>query len=377
MKPSPALLKTYATYPFQLVRAEGDMVFSADGRGFVDFYGGHCVCLTGHGHPKVADAVGAMAHEFWFYSTAAEIPVRERAARKLVDFAPEHITRVFFCNSGAEANDNALKLAVMLTGRKKFVAFDGAFHGRSAWCLAVNDTPKLSAPFAGMLPDVIRLPFGDVEALAKVDLSQVAAVILEPIQSTAGIVTASHEWFRFVEQSCRKSGAFLIFDEVQTAMGRLGAPFAAQFYGVAPDIMTTAKGIASGFPMGALLLPEHVASALKPGDMGSTFGGGPMACAALDATLDVVAEEGLVARAARLSGMIKGALAGTCVTRVRGEGLLLGLEVPGKAAALKQHLEESGILVGSSSNPDVLRLMPPLVIRERSVELLAEAIRAF
>jgi len=202
-------------------------------------------------------------------------------------------------------------------------------------------------------------------------------VIVEPIQSMAGCSTASRQWFQALAEKCRREGAFLIFDEVQTGMGRLGAPFAAQFYGVAPDMITLAKGIASGVPMGGLLMSADIARALKPGDLGSTFGGGPLACAALLATLEVIRSEDLMANAARQAGRIRAALAGSIVTEVRGEGLLLGLKVGAQAGALKKQLQEQRILVGGSSAAEVLRLMPPLTVSDAAVDTLAAAIRGF
>lgn len=372
-----ALLATYAAWPFALVRAHGDRLWDADGNEYVDLYGGHCVCATGHSHPDVVAAVRAQAETFFFYSAAAEIPVREEAARKLVDFAPDGVERVFFCNSGAEANENALKAAVFATGRKRFVAFDGAFHGRTLLALAVTGEEKYRAPFDGMLASVTHLPFADAEALEAVDLSDVAAVIVEPIQSMAGVRTAPQAWFRRLRARCDAAGALLVFDEVQTAMGRLGAPFAADHYDVLPDVITTAKGVASGFPMGATLFTGPVAAALGPGDLGSTFGGGPLACAALAATVDVIRRDRLADRATRLGDHIAREAVRGPVTGVRGAGLLLGLVVPGRAGPLKKFLLERRILVGGSGDPDVLRLMPPLTIEERSVDALMDALRAF
>jgi acetylornithine/succinyldiaminopimelate/putrescine aminotransferase len=193
----------------------------------------------------------------------------------------------------------------------------------------------------------------------------------------AGVSTASAGWFEALADKCRREGALLIFDEVQTGMGRLGQPFAAQFYGVTPDLLTLAKGIASGVPMGALLMSEAVARALKPGDLGSTFGGGPLACAALLATLDVIRSEGLMQNAARQAGRIRAGLQDSCIREVRGEGLLLGLKAGPKAAALKKYLQEQHILVGGSSDPEVLRLMPALCVSDTEVDRVLAAIQAF
>jgi acetylornithine/N-succinyldiaminopimelate aminotransferase len=375
--PVPALLPTYAPYPFPLTGGSGERVSDAAGRDYLDFYGGHCVVATGHSHPKVVAAVAEQAEALIFYSAAARLPVRDAAAQALVDFAPTHMASVFFCNSGAEANESALKLAAQLTGRACFTAFKGAFHGRTTLALAVTDSPSLKRGLESLLAPVDFLLFGDMRTLEAADFSKSAAVIVEPIQSMAGVSTASREWFAALAEKCRREGALLIFDEVQTGMGRLGQPFAAQFYGIEPDFITLAKGIASGVPMGALLMTAHIARSLKSGDLGSTFGGGPLACAALLATLDVICTEGLMANAAAQAQRIRAGLKGSVITEVRGEGLLLGLKAGAYAASLKKRLQEQRILVGGSSDPEVLRLMPPLNISTAAVDSLLAAIREF
>lgn len=376
-----ALLPTYTPYPFSLLRGAADQVFDESGQAYWDFYGGHCVCATGHAHPEVVKAIADQAARLLFYSTAARLPVRDAAAEALVAFANEGLEQplasVFFCNSGAEANENALKVAAKLTGRTRFTAFQGGWHGRSTLALSVTDDPKLRQGLEAFLAPVEFLPFGDEAALAAADLSQSAAVILEPIQSMAGIRTAPTSFFRKLREACDASGCLLIFDEVQTGMGRLGTPFAAGFVGVTPDLLSSAKGLASGVPMGALLMTAAVAQALKPGDLGSTFGGGPLASAALLATLRVIQDESLMARARVAAERIRQGLSGTVVTRVEGEGLLLGLRVPGAAAALKAHLQDHGILVGGSGDPEVLRLMPPLNLSEAALEALLAAVHAY
>lgn len=372
--PIPALLPTYAPYPFPLVRGEGDRVFDDAGQAWWDFYGGHCVCATGHSHPAVVKAVAEQAATLLFYSAAAALPVRDEAAERITAFSG--MDSVFFCNSGAEANENALKMALLLTGRKHLGAFDGGWHGRTLLALSVTDDPKITQPYADQLVPTLRTPFGDFKALAAADFSDVAGVIVEPIQSMAGIKTASREWFQALRAKCDAAGTLLIFDEIQTGMGRLGTPFAAQFYGVRPDFMTSAKGLASGVPMGALLMTAKVAAKLKSGDLGSTFGGGPLACAALIATVEAITTEGMLANAAAAAASLRQELVGSVVTEVLGEGLLLGLRCA-HAAALKKHLLAKHILVGGSSDPTVLRLMPPLNLSDEALDALIAAIHAF
>ena len=372
--PIPALLPTYAPYPFPLVRGEGDRVFDDAGQAWWDFYGGHCVCATGHSHPSVVKAVADQAATLLFYSAAAALPVRDEAAERITAFSG--MDSVFFCNSGAEANENALKLALLLTGRKHLGAFDGGWHGRTLLALSVTDDPKITQPYADQLVPTLRVPFGDLAALSAADFSDVAGVIVEPIQSMAGIKTASREWFQALRAKCDATGTLLIFDEIQTGMGRLGTPFAAQFYGVRPDFMTSAKGLASGVPMGALLMTAEVAAKLKGGDLGSTFGGGPLARAALIATVEAITGEGMLANATAAAARLRRELAGSVVTEVLGEGLLLGLRCA-PAAALKKHLLARHILVGGSSDPTVLRLMPPLNLSDAALDALIAAIHAF
>jgi acetylornithine/N-succinyldiaminopimelate aminotransferase len=375
------LLQTYVPFPFPLVRGQGDRVFDNAGGHYFDFYGGHCVCSTGHAHPHVVAAIARQAKKLLFYSTAADIPVRQEAAEALICFANSDgepcLASIFFCNTGSEANENALKLAAKLTGRSRFAAFEGGWHGRGMLPLSATDDRKLSEAYAPFLVSCARLKWNDEAQLDAFDFTQVAAVILEPIQSMAGIRVATPSFIAKLRNVTAAAGALLILDEVQTGMGRLGQPYAAGKYRVRPDLLTTAKGLASGVPMGALLMTEEIADSLKPGDLGSTFGGSPLACAALLATLDVIRDERLMARAVIAEAQIRQSLAGSCVTDVSGAGLLLGLRAPSDASALKQHLQQKGILVGSSADPEVLRLMPPLNLTDEAIAALAHAVHEF
>ena len=379
--PIPALLPTYTPYPFPIVRGEGDRVFDDQGHEYFDFYGGHCVCSTGHSHPRVVEAVSRQAQSLIFYSTAADLPVRTRAAQGLLEFAnsaqPSGLASVFFCNSGAEANENALKVAAQLTGRTRFAAFRGGWHGRTTLALSVTDDPKITVGLESFLAPCDRLPLNDLAALDGFDFSATAAVILEPVQSMSGIRPATPAFLRKLRERTRADGCLLIYDEVQTGVGRLGHPYVAGLHGVQPDLVTSAKGLASGVPMGALLMSAGTAAALKPGALGSTFGGGPLASAALTATLQVILEEGLMPKTLILEDMIRQGLKGTAVSEVVGTGLLLGLKVPGGAARLKAFLQQRRILVGGSGDPEVLRLMPPLNLSLVAVSALLDAVHAF
>lgn len=374
----PALLETYAAFPFLLERGSADRVYADDGTEYIDFYGGHCVTLTGHSHPRVVAAISAQASQLLFYSAAARLSVRQRAAEALIAFlGGAGLSSVFFCNSGAEANENALKLAIKQTGRNRVLSFDGGWHGRTLLALSATDDPKITEPYAAVLAPHARIPFASDEALEATDFTQYAAVLVEPIQSMSGIRCASPAWFRRLRERTREAGTWLIFDEIQTGLGRLGAPSAAEFYSVQPDALTLAKGLASGVPIGATVLNAERAAAVRAGDLGSTFGGGPLAMAALLATLDVVRDEQLMAAAARAGARLKASLIGAAVDTVVGEGLLLGLQTRTPAAALKAHLYAHRILVGASGDSHVLRLMPCLNISESALAALESAIHAF
>ncbi|HJV90575.1 MAG TPA: aspartate aminotransferase family protein [Holophagaceae bacterium] len=372
----PALQPTYAPFPFEMASASGEVIWDPEGNDWLDFYGGHCVASTGHCHPEVVEAIRAQAGKLLFYSTAGRLAIREEAAEALVTFA-SGMASVFFCNSGAEANESALKLALQLTGRKRLAAVQGGWHGRSLLALSVTDDAPLHQGLESVLHHARMLPFGDQAALETVDFSELAAVILEPVQSMAGCRVHPLGWLRRLREKCTAAGTLLIFDEVQTGFGRLGHPFAFHAFGVQPDLVTCAKGIASGVPMGALLMSAAVATQVRPGMLGSTFGGGPLACAALLATLKVIQAEGLCSRAGALEMKLRTGLQGSTVQAVAGQGLLLGLHVGAAAKALKDHLQARRILVGGSHDPAVLRLMPPLTLSEPAVETFLEAVHAF
>ena len=294
-----ALFQTYPPFPFELSHAAGDVVYASDGRQWFDWYGGHCVAATGHSHPRVVEAIARQAQRLLFYSTAGEMAIRHQAADALLDFAAGvGLARVFFCNSGAEANENALKIAHKLTGRPRLLAIEGGWHGRTLGCLAVTDDPRITTPYADWLAPADRLRLNDLAQLAHTDFSAYAAVILEPIQSMSGIRAAAPNWLKELTRRAQQAGCLVILDEIQTGVGRLGYPYAAHAYGIAPDLITSAKGLASGMPIGAVLMNGKVAAGLQASDLGSTFGGGPLACAALLATLQVLQDEALSTHAA-------------------------------------------------------------------------------
>jgi acetylornithine/succinyldiaminopimelate/putrescine aminotransferase len=367
---------TYDHLPLAVERGEGCRVFDSGGEAWLDFYGGHAVALTGHCHPRVVEALREQAGRLLFYSNAVYSGVRARAARALVEAAPEGVSRVFFCNSGAEAVEAALKTARTATGRPGVVALREGFHGRTLGALSATGLGKYR-DYGGPVLPADFVPFGDLAAAEAAVGPSTAAVILEPIPSMGGVRVAPAAYYRGLRRLCDERGALLVFDEVQTGLGRTGRMWAGDHFGVRPDLHALAKGIASGVPCGAVLFREGVAARVKAGDHGSTFGGGPLACAALLATLAVLREEGLVARAAASGEALRrGALAIPGVREVRGLGLLLAIACEAPAKAVLARLRERRVLASSvPSDPSAVRLLPPLVAGPAEVEEFLAALR--
>jgi predicted acetylornithine/succinylornithine family transaminase len=366
-----AQLGTYAKLPLVAVRGEGIMLYSADGKPYYDFYGGHAVTLTGHCHPRVVAAIQEQAAKLIFYSNIVYNDVRARYTERLIEAAPEGFGQVFLCNSGAEANETALKLSRKFTHRPTIVALEGAFHGRTMGALAMTHNPKYRVGFGPMMPGVEFAPYGDLDALSEMMNDQVAAVILEPIQSIAGVRMMPAEYYRALRELCDRWGALLIFDEIQTGLGRTGTMWVGEHWGVIPDIITLAKGIASGVPMGATLISSRIAETVKLDEHGSTFGGGPLVCAAALATLELIIDEDMPAHAAAMGQLMKDKLSKLPhVTEVRGLGLLLGLCLDKPAKDVQTELFNRGIITGTSADPNVLRIMPPMVVTPADIDHL-------
>lgn len=371
--PHTALVDTYAQLPLDIVSGRGSVLRDRSGRDYWDFYGGHCVALLGHSHPAITLALAEQAVRLAFYSNVLPLEIRTRAAEQLCAFTPNGLDRVFFCNSGSEANENALKLAIQQSGRTRIAATTGGWHGRTLLALSATTDEKLTRPLSGVLVDCVKLRTNDSADLQRLDDS-VAAVIVEPIQSIAGIVPLSANYLRALRQRCDEVGALLIYDEIQTGFGRLGRPFAAGDFGVTPDMMTLAKGIANGVPMGAVVMNDRVADRTKLNDLGSTFGGGPLACAAMIAMLETLAKEQLVARAGDLEAAMRSALIVGPVTEIRGRGCLLGLRTAVPAKQVQQALLSRGFITGTSADPSILRLMPPLTLPLEAIDALRSAL---
>jgi acetylornithine aminotransferase/acetylornithine/N-succinyldiaminopimelate aminotransferase len=367
---------TAARLPLTLERGEGVWVWDDEGNRYLDLYGGHAVALAGHSPPSVARAIAEQAQKLLFYSNAVYSPVRARAAARLVSLAPANLKKVFFVNSGAEANENALKIARKWRGRRRIVTFRGSFHGRTAGAMSVTGLAPYDRQHKETVPGTVYCRWGDADEVDAALDGDTAGVILEPVQSLGGVRVADKAFVQRVAALCRARGAALIFDEVQTAVGRAGTPFVAQYYGVEPHLISTAKGIASGVPCAALLVDEGLAETVGGNDYGTTFGGGPLAMAALEATLALVEEKRLWENAARVSAHVferfsrmKG------VVEVRGLGLLLGIQIDRPAKKVRDILmKEDRILVGTTSEEQTLRLLPPLIVTEEEIDLFATAL---
>ena len=374
--PSPHLLPVYAQMPVRPVSGRGSWLFDEDGREWLDAYGGHAVASTGHCHPHVVQAIGQQAATLLFYSTAVPHPNRERLADRLAALCPDPLSRVFFCNSGAEANENALGIARRHTGRQAIVSLRGGWHGRTAATLAITDGAKYEdgARRAGV-PLSRKVPVDDVAALDAAVDDTIAAVVMEPVQGLAGARDLSVEFLRAARRLCDARGALLAFDEVQCGVGRCGAFTAAEAYGVVPDVLTLAKGLASGLPIGAVMTTPAIGDRLAVGDLGSTFGGGPVPCAAALATLDVIERENLIANAVEVGDYIRAGALALGIPAVTGRGLLVGLRLGRPAVPVQRALFERRVLTGTASDPEVLRLMPPLSFNRREADLLLGALR--
>lgn len=366
-------IPTYAKHPIAAVRGQGCYLWDADGRRFLDFYGGHCVTPLGHCPPTVVAAIKKQADTLVFYSNVVYSPVRARAAETIVRLSPAGLEKVYFCNSGTEANETALKLARKFTGRSRVVAFENGFHGRTLGSLAVTWADKYRAPYANVLPPTDFAPLNDVDAVA--DLlrnGDVAAVILEPIQSMAGMIEASSEFVSELRTLCDATATLLIFDEVQTGVGRTGTFSISEQLGVVPDMITMAKSLGAGVPVGAVLVTDTVAGSVSFGDQGSTFGGGMLAMAAVEATLSTIETEGLMRRATEVYDMLHVALVDR-VAEMLGRGCLIGIKLDRPVGGVIDSLREQGVLVGSSSDPQVMRLMPPMNTPGAALEEFVEA----
>lgn len=373
-------LTNYKKLSLAVERAAGCWVETTDGERYLDLYGGHAVAATGHCHPRVVAALQEQAGRMLFYSNLVYSSVRAEAAERLVGCAPAPLAKAFFCNSGTEANENAMRLARLATGREKIITFSGGFHGRTADAISATALGKYRELGRPNVPGHLFAEFGDARSVEKIADETVAAVMLEPIQSMAGVREAKEYFFRALRRLCDERGMLLIFDEVQTGVGRTGDWFFAGSTaadGVVPDVVTLAKALGSGVPVGACLTTKAVASKIKENDLGTTYGGGMLAMTAVTATIESIEADGMMANAARMESYLRRRLRGIeAVAAVRGRGLLLGVEFNEPIAArVTEALLAKRIITGTSSDARVLRLLPPLCVSESELDLFVEAIK--
>jgi len=371
------LFDVYPLYDIEPVRAREVYLWDKNGVQYLDFYGGHAVISIGHGHPHYVGKLTAQLDHLGFYSNSVQIPLQKELAAMLGELSGYHDYQLFLSNSGAEANENALKLASFHNRRKLVIAFNGAFHGRTSAAIAVTDNPKIRAPL-NENHEVIFLPLNDETALQHAfQRDNICAVIIEGIQGLAGIRLPEPQFLQKLQNLCEQSGALLILDEVQSGYGRSGKFFAHQFAGIRPDLITVAKGMGNGFPVAGLLInPKFKAS---PSLLGTTFGGNHLACAAAVAVLEVIAQEKLIENSVKMGDYLLSELQKIKkgVKEVRGRGLMIGVELEFASDAVrKKLLFEHRIFTGSSHDPNTIRLLPPLTLKQEHADRFLESFGA-
>src|SRR6266853_2528666 len=369
-------LATYKKMPVVAERGEGVWVYASSGDSYLDLYGGHAVAATGHCHPHIVAAIREQSAKLLFYSNLVYSEARARAAEKLVAIAPASLTKAFFCNSGTEANENALRMARMATGRENIITFSGGFHGRTADAISATFLGKYREIGKPNVPGHLQAEFGKIESVRGLADDSVAAIMLEPIQSMAGVRMAGSEFYQALRGLCDERGIVLIYDEVQTGVGRTGDWFfagSAASDRVVPDIITLAKALGSGVPVGACLVSEKIASHIKENDLGTTFGGGMIAMAAVTATLEAIEDDGMLENVRQIEAYLRERLKEIeQVVNVHGRGFLLGLEFADSAKPIHEALLEHKIITGTSSDPRVLRLLPPLCLQREEVDVFVD-----
>ena len=367
---------TYAKMNIAVETGKGSWVETSDGEKYLDLYGGHAVCATGHAHPIVVEALKAQAEKVLFYSNLVYSEVRAKAAEKLVSIAPDSITKAFFCNSGTEANENAMRMARFATKREKVITFSGGFHGRTADAISATFLGNYRNLGKPNVPHHVCAEFGDIESVRALADAETAAIMLEPIQSMAGVTEAAPKFFRELREICNEHGIVLIFDEVQTGIGRTGNWFFSGSEladGVEADIITLAKSLGSGVPVGACLVNECISDVIKTNDLGTTFGGGMLAMAAVSATIEAIETDEMRSNIAEIEMYLRERLKEIEEVKIlRGKGGLLGIEFYENCKPIHAKLLENKIITGTSSNPNVLRLLPPLCVKKAEIDLLVD-----
>lgn len=369
------LFNVYPLYDLEPVSASGTYVYDKSGRRILDFYGGHAVISIGHSHPHYVKMIQEQIEKLGFYSNSIQNPLQQELANKLGELSGLDDYELFLVSSGAEATENALKLASFHTGRNRILAFDGAFHGRTSAAVNVTDNESIKAPINKNFP-VTFLPLNDLNAVKReLEKGDVAAIIIEGVQGVHGIYVPEPAFLEALPDLCHANGAVLILDEVQSGYGRTGKFFAFQHSSVQPDIIAMAKGMGNGFPIGGVLI--HPSFEAKSGMLGTTFGGSHLACAAGIAVLDVMKAENLLANATEMGAYLMEELAATGLfTEIRGYGLMIGLQMTEPIGPLrKQLLFEQNVFTGSSKDPNTIRLLPPLNVTKEQCDALVKAFK--
>lgn len=375
------LFNVYPINPINIVKAEGSTVWDAEGNEYLDLYGGHAVISIGHTHPHYVKTITAQLNNIGFYSNSIEIPIQKQLAQQLGEVSGKTDYTLFLCNSGAEANENALKLASFHTGRKKIIAFDKSFHGRTSLAVAATDNPAIVAP-VNQTDNIVFLPFNDEESLSAAFAEygdEIAAVIIEGIQGVGGIREASVSFLRLIRSLCDQYGSVYIADSVQCGYGRTGDFYSHDYAEVEADIYSMAKGMGNGFPIGGIAIaPKFNASY---GLLGTTFGGNHLACAAAVAVLDIIKHDNLLANAASVGAYLIDELKKfDKVQEVRGRGLMIGIDLPTELAHVKKDLLSKNRIFTGEAKPNVIRILPALnitkEIADRFLTALDERLKA-
>lgn len=368
------LFNVYSLYPIEPVRGKSCFVYDEAGTEYLDLYGGHAVISIGHAQPDYVRAVQEQVARIGFYSNSVENSLQVTLAEKLGRVSGYGDYRLFLCNSGAEANENALKLASFHTGRKKVLAIAKAFHGRTSGAVAVTDNPAIQSPF-NRTPNVEFTPLNDLEAARqKLATREFAAVIVEGIQGVSGIHCPTNEFLQGLREAATETGTQLVLDEIQSGYGRTGQFFAHQAAGIRPDLVTTAKGMANGFPIGGVLIAPHFEA--RPGLLGTTFGGSHLACAAAIAVLDVIERDRLVANAAAVGEYLLAELhAMSGLKEVRGRGLMIGIEIDGSGSELRKRLLFEKHIFTGGAGVSTVRLLPALCITREMADRFLNAFK--
>ena len=368
------LFDVYSLYDIEPVRGSGNYVYTADGTEYLDLYGGHAVISVGHAHPHYVKAVSEQVSRLGFYSNSVENSLQERFAEQLGRISGYEDYSLFLCNSGAEANENAIKLASFHSGKAKVLAFEKAFHGRTSGAVAATDNPKIVAPF-NRTPNVEFVPLNDIAAVEeRPRTGEFCAVLIEGIQGVAGIHCPANDFLKQLRELTRQCGVSLILDEIQSGYGRTGDFFAHQYADIRPDIITAAKGIANGFPMGAVLIAPHFEA--TKGMLGTTFGGNHLACAAATAVLDIFEAEGLVENARKMGAYLIEELGKIPqLKEVRGRGLMIGVEIEGSGAEMRKRLLKEYHIFTGGAGASTIRLLPALTITRKEADRFLDAFR--